>query len=127
MFKSITTLQRTGVIATVEVYKKGEEDRTAYFFLTKKGEMREPTNQGNKKITSAKAEKLTGKNGLGWLHELHKEQNGNKYLDRDFGEYEIDICQDLDVYCEEDDEDYKPYQITALDMTIAEELHYKQL
>lgn len=128
MFKNIAAMQRTGVIATVELYEKDSEYREDYFFLTKKGELREPTPKGNRTMTPQKAELLTGKNGLGWLHELHKEQQGNKNLDRTFGEYDVCICQDCYIYCEDGvEEDYDEYQVTDLDMNIAEELHFKQL
>lgn len=128
MFKTIAAMQRTGVIATVEVYEKGSEHRECYFFLTKEGVMREPTKNGNRKITPQKAELLTGNNGLGWLHELHKEQQGNPYLVREYGAYEIDLCQDLDVYCEDgDEEEYEPYQVTNLDMDRAEDLYFKEI
>jgi len=127
MFKTIAAMQRTGVIATVELYEPNCEEPDLVLFLTKTGTLRKPGKNGNRTITAEQAEELTGKNGLGWLHELHKEQQGNKYLDRNFGDYEVDICQDLDVYCEEDVDYFGPYQITDLDMDIAEDLHFKQL
>lgn len=126
MFKTIAAMQRTGVIATVELYEADAQEPDLVLFLTKTGTLRKPTKNGNRKITSEQAEKLTGKHGLGWLHELHKEQQGNPHLHRNFGDYEVDICQDLDVYCEEDVDNYEPYQITDLDMEIAYDLHLKE-
>ena len=127
MFKTIAAMQKTGVIATVELYEPQYEEPDLVLFLTKTGVLRKPTKSGNRKITTEKAIELTGKSGLGWLHELHKEQQGNKHLDRTFGEYEVDLCQDLDVYCEEEVDEFEPYQITDLDMDIAEDLHFKEL
>lgn len=137
IFKTLASAKRTGAVATIEVYELNDdlepyEDIDKVFILTRTGIVREVTENGNKKISDDKAIALTGNHGLGWLHNLYKKHLQNPYyqevirFEHNDVFYEAELCEDLEVYCEEDDVEYEVIPITSLDLDIAEDLHNKE-
>lgn len=116
-FKNLSTAKRTGIVCAIEVYEvynREEASQPSFFdeiaeesdytlFLTKEGIVRLATDKGNRKITDEKSIDICGFCGVELLN-IYREDNYDNRIFRHFAdgiEYDVQICTDIEVYCEE--------------------------
>ena len=130
-FKTTKGAKNSGVVAGIEAreiygidengFVESYDEPDVTLFLTREGILREPTKNGNRKISDERAIKLIGYCGFELLNVFKNETQRGKYkeLHHTVGAvgYEIAICDDVPAYCDDgmDGYNYDDWEVAPIE------------